>query len=411
MYMRLFVLYIILLGLFTVFSFSLTAPNLVLTTWNPYWQFQTWMWETFFNNRPLLAYTYIFLISALFCVYILLLLSLKKTTRFILPKFIWILPFIIIFFSSTALSYDIFNYIFNAKMVAIYHADPHVKVALDFASDPWVRFMHNTHTPAPYAYGWTVLSLLPFSIGLGKFLTTWIAFKLFAVLSLLLTYASLWWVTQREKPSQLSLFILFFNPLLLIEIFSSAHNDLWMLWPVILSMGLLVKKTRLGLPLGILFSLLFLALSISIKFATLVVLPIWLLLLISKTKIQLPFIKLTQRYWPLLCSIALFIPLLTARSQQFHPWYLLWSLVWVPLIIEIPSNPQAHGIERICGLLQRIWPVTLIVFSLTSLLRYVPYLLEGEYSSEILLHQKIITWSAVVISGILLVTFSKIKKI
>jgi hypothetical protein len=33
------------------FSYALTAPNLILSQWALYWQFQQYMWETYFNNR------------------------------------------------------------------------------------------------------------------------------------------------------------------------------------------------------------------------------------------------------------------------------------------------------------------------------------------------------------------------
>jgi hypothetical protein len=31
-------------------------------------------------------------------------------------------------------------------------------------------------------------------------------------------------------------------------------------------------------------------------------------------------------------SLALFLPLLTERSRYFLPWYLIWSLVFIPLL-------------------------------------------------------------------------------
>ena len=59
--------------------------------------------------------------------------------------------------SYPALSHDIFNYIFNAKMVVDYHANPHVMVAMDFPNDPWLRFMHNVHRITSYNVCYTKL--------------------------------------------------------------------------------------------------------------------------------------------------------------------------------------------------------------------------------------------------------------
>ncbi len=58
-------------------------------------------------------------------------------------------------------SYDVFNYLFNAKMVWIYQVNPHIHAAIEFSRDPMLRFMQNVHTPAPYGYGSTALSLIP----------------------------------------------------------------------------------------------------------------------------------------------------------------------------------------------------------------------------------------------------------
>ena len=52
----------------------------------------------------------------------------------------------------------------------------------------------------------------------------------------------------------------------------------------------------------------------------------------------------------------MFTPLLTTRSQQFLPWYLIWPLSFLPLL----SSPKIINI--------------LLVFSYFSLLRYVPLL-------------------------------------
>ena len=66
--------------------------------------------------------------------------------------------------------------------------------------------------------------------------------------------------------------------------------------------------------------------------------------------------------------------MLTSRSQQFHPWYLSWSLVWLPVIKN------------------KVWRNTLLLFSISSLVRYLPWMLENGYNPQILLKQKLITW-------------------
>ncbi len=385
-----------LLIVYAVFSYTLTAPNLILTSWPPYWQFQTWMWQHFFNNRQLLGYSYLGLITALVASYGLILWWLKQHQSR-LKNVKWYLPLLAalpLLLANPSLSYDLFNYLFNAKMVVVYQANPHVQTALDFAQDDWVRFMHNTHTPAPYFYGWTALSILPYLLGMGKLLTTLISFKLFSYLSLILlawVLKNRVWSQHNDNDSLFWYFGLLFNPLLLIEVLGNGHNDLWMMVPAVAALMMVVKRPSF---LKIFGSLILLLISISIKLATLVLAPIWLLLILSNSALfqnllrSLPQLLTKLESWAVknwagLSSIGLFLPLLTARSKQFLPWYLIWSLVWLPLM-----NQK-----------WRFWQVILSLFSIAALYRYLPFLLAGSYEDPVTLQQLLITWIPPVIAA------------
>ena len=106
-------------------------------------------------------------------------------------------------------------------------------------------------------------------------------------------------------------------------------------------------------------------------------------------KLKLISIHLNQL--PLLASVLMFLPLFIERSQQFHPWYLLWPLAWIPLIKN------------------NVWKLIIILFSITSLLRYIPWLYMNDYTQQVILQQKIITWSAPVIA-LILILINRIKK-
>ncbi len=269
-------------------------------------------------------------------------------------------------------------------MVVTYQADPHVQVAQNFPEDPMVRFMHNSHTPAPYGYGWTWLSLPFFILGIGKFIGQWVMMRAAAGLSLAITGWITWrWWKQRqlqEIPAAAPVSLawshplwVYLNPLLLIEIISNDHNDLWMIWPTMLSLWLLDDQTKKR-PWKILISALLLAGSTQIKFATLVLIPFWLYLAGGRELITWLKTKLTQpknhhwlfklrtwgeKYFYDLIALAMFAPLLTARSQYFHPWYLTWSLVWWPWC-------RWSGTR-----------IALLAFSFSSLFRYLPFLWAG----------------------------------
>lgn len=238
-------------AVFALFSYSLAAPNLVLTSWQPYWQLQTYLWQTLFNNRSLLSEIYALLIVILTLNYAAVVWGVRRWS-ISLTQVGWgiaicTLPLLL---SNNALSYDLFNYVFNAKMVVVYHANPHLQTALEFAQDPWVRFMHNVHTPAPYGYSWTALSLIPYSLSAllsgNRFTLILYSFRFWSWLSLGLLFMTLRWFSRRlDHPPQPWLWALvFFNPLLLIEILSSAHNDLWMMIPALWALGLLLKQAK-----------------------------------------------------------------------------------------------------------------------------------------------------------------------
>lgn len=395
------VAYILLAGLFTWWSYSLTAPNLILSSWPPYWQWQLWMWRTFFNDRPLLANSYLAIVSAWWLVFAGLLWSLAQQNwqlswrgsswgRWLLIAVIMISPLLL---ANNALSYDVFNYIFNAKMVVVFQANPHVKVALDYAYDDWVRFMHNTHTTAPYGYGWTGLSLVPFTLGMGKFLPTWVLFRLFSLLSWLLWLLAGRWVSKQVwpqyQPPVWTWAALALNPLIVIEMITNSHNDLWMMAPALAGLGgaYVLGKNRSKWPTSriigqLVWVALLLAFSISIKLATVVLLPLVLWLCWRP-----------RPWWPLLAAGLLWAPLWTSRSQQFHPWYWSWVLSWGLLLwplLQSKSTWVKAGTQLLL----------VIMFSLavSSLYRYIPYLQMGEYSDTLLLHQKLITWSGLVVA-------------
>jgi hypothetical protein len=400
--------------LYAVFSFGMADPNFLLIAWGPYVQFQQFM-QSLMNDRSLLVSGYLILIIAFFGLYFWWLriaatrdLQTIPGGKFLLsrltPSWAWFSLIVVaalpLVFAYNALSHDLFNYLFNAKMVVVYGADPHSQVALDFATDDWTRFMHNTHTPAPYGYGWTALSLLPYLLGQGLFSLTWLLFKLFSLVSLVLTFVAVsFWskAVYGKELTPVQVVLLFANPLVLIEVLANGHNDLWMLAPAIFGLALICKfvkeqgKNLVAAGGGFLL----LGFSVLVKLATAMILPLGLLLLalpiaikrfVSKRSwgklLPQPLIGMFAERWfnlalvyvPTIASLLLFLPLLTARSQQFHPWYLLWPLVWLPFIQS------------------RVWKVLLIVFSVSSMLRYLPWLQAGVFTDEVLLQQKMLTW-------------------
>lgn len=388
-------IYAVVLACYAVWSFSLTDPNLVLSSWAPYWNFQQYMWKTFFENRQLLTGGFVLLSLLSVLAWFALIRSLPRNLGFGHVAMMIVCLSLPLFFSYNALSHDVFNYLFNAKMVAVYHQDPHIHVALDFPQDTWTRFMHNTHTPAPYGYGWTALSLLPYMLGFGKFTLTWLIFRGINIIAMLLL---LWLMAQLAKYWRVSFsyvdaVVVFLHPLVLIEMISNSHNDLWMLILAVGAFVIVYKYAKFRSSAFSAAATLFI-LSVSTKMATIVLFPlglanIWGSLGDTFTKKHVPKWArvLCDQLWlmlrphlGILASMLLFVPLLTPRSQLFHPWYLVWSLMWFPMV-------------RV-----RWWRSWLLSISISSLFRYVPWLLAGGFSSEIIRQQQTVTWLGAMLS-------------
>ncbi len=430
------------LAAYSIASYGLTAPNLVLSQWEPFWHFQQYMWQTLYNDRVFLTTVFSLLFLWIVGSFITLLITLWRSSLLQRRRSLtWYLAVVLCFaapllLSMNALSYDVFNYIFNAHMVLEYRGNPHLQTAQSFSFDPWVRFMHNVHTPAPYGYGWTALSLIPAAMGRllgGSFLITWLLFRGMMLLSLLLLTAVLWWgrsiltsiwkksaasshndaaLTSWTLHSQLAILSIALHPLVLIEVISTMHNDLWMMAPAIASLLIVVQRPQHRRYLWIGLSALLLLASISIKLATVVLLPIWLLCTlwlllpslgdqIMKRVRDISDSSIT-RYSFVICmligaAIALFVPLLTARSKRFLSWYILWSLSCLPLIL-VPLR------ERWLAILRDTTVALILTLSGTALLRYTPFLKVGEYTPAVLQIQLSLTWlpAVIVTSGVLL---------
>lgn len=385
-------LYVGLLALLAVFSYGFADPNFILVAQPLYWQFQQRVWSLVVQQPVIATIGYGVWLVASWCLYLFIdrvlqhvpISRVRSTTRMLLITLT--LVTLILLVSYNYLSHDVFNYLFNAKMVVVYSADPHIRTALEFATDPWVRFMHNTHTPAPYGYGWTVLSLVPFWFGRGMFSVTWVLFRAWSIVGWLLALSGLyWWGRSREQERiWLKVLVLTLSPLILTEVFLNAHNDGWMMAGAVWGLWLVGYSTRRRF-LSVCLGLVLIGLSASIKLATGLLLPWVMILLLLSLLTQ--YQKLAQRYpmlmdwqrWllnytPLIASILLFMPLLTARSQWFNPWYLIWSLVWLPLVSA------------------RWWRSILLGFSVAATFRYLPWIWASGYTPAVLSQQLAITW-------------------
>ncbi len=339
-----------------IYSYTQIDLNLTISSNSIYQLFQKKMIYIGYFDRQLSGSIFLILLCSLFSYYFFMIfLSIR---HFISFKQLILLVFLItciLFFAYPAFSHDIYNYMFDARIVTLYHANPYIHTALDFPSDLWTRFMHWTHRTYPYGPVWIFITL-PFSfLGFGKFVLTLINFKLMFTFFHLGNIYLIWKILEKIQPKNkiygVTLFA--FNPLVIIESLISPHNEAIMLFFLLLTIYQLISNISWW---WILLSGL---LSAGIKFITIIIFPI------------LPFYKrLTKKNNMDLFLQIIYVLYITSLIYLFilrepYPWY------FIPIVGLSALLPQKRKILYIT-----------IALSIGSLLRYVPFLLYGIYTAN-----------------------------
>lgn len=347
-----------IVGLF-FYSFTQVDLSLTLSQWSIWQVIEKFFQHIGYFQRPLSSLLFVSIVGLLFIFYLLILNAVHK--KKISRKKIWFLIIsttIILNFSYNAFSYDLFNYIFDAKIFTFYHQNPYLHKALDFPGDPMLSFMHWTHRLFPYGPTWLVLTVPLSFLGLQFFLPTFFLFKILMSISFLGTVFFIGKILRRVLSGNEVFGIAFFalNPLVVIESLVSSHNDIVMMFLTILCLYLLVSKKYI-------WSIILLGLSVGIKFATLILIPIFLLIYYFEKQNK----KLN---WEILFSaatVAMIIPIILASYRtNFQPWYLLNILPLAALVAKkyyflIPS----------------------IIISLASIFHYLPFLYLGNWDNPV----------------------------
>jgi hypothetical protein len=347
------------LGLF-LYSFTEIDLGLVISHFKFFYSIEKAFQYIGYFTRPLSTSLYLLIVLLLGFLYIFLL-SLASKNK-VEKKFVWKIIFagvILLTFSYNAFSYDLFNYIFDAKIITHYHANPYMHKALDYPGDPMLAFMHWTQRVYPYGPIWLVLTVPLSFIGLQFFLPTFFLFKILASASFVGSLYYIGKIFQKIKPEREVFGLVFFglSPLVLIESLVSAHIDITMMFFSLMAFYFLLQKKYVT-------SYVSLALSIGIKFLTGVMLPIfiWIHVLQQKKK-KINFDKIIGLSLVLLL-IGVYVE--TQQGGNFQGWYLIGPLSFAVFLshkyyVLIPS----------------------VVVSLFSLLLYVPFLYTGNWNPPI----------------------------
>lgn len=265
---------------------------------------------------------------------------------------------VILLFSYNAFSYDLFNYIFDAKIFTFYHQNPYLHKALDFHGDPMLTFMRWTHRTYPYGPVWLFITVPLSYLGFQFFIPTFLFFKLLALGGYYGTAYYLEKITKKYTKVDSLVAVVFFalNPLVLIESVVSAHIDISMVFLLVLSVYYLLDTKSYR-------SILLLVLSIGVKYASVFIIPAYIYLYFLRSR------KILSK--SIFLHLCLFLMAAgavaqTASQGNFQPWYLLIALPFAAILAE--------NIFII---------IATFIISFIALMGYVPYLFLGNWNPPV----------------------------
>lgn len=373
-----------------IFSYAYVDLNLTISQNPQVLRFITLMQQLGYYNRPIatIIYSLFLIVAFLFFVLNLWLFYKSKIGKSYL-KFATLANTAVLIFAYPYLSADLFNYLFDAKIILKYHSLPYTHRPLDFPNDEWLRFMRWVHRFSPYGPLWLGVSLIPAILGLGKFILNFLAFKIFIGAFHLLNSYLIFNILKKIDAKKALLGTAFYalNPLLLIEGIANAHNDIVLASSLILTIYFFVKRETVKSYLAIFAGVL-------VKYIPLLVLPWFIIGGVNYKKVILLSLASMTIFTFIFSTFPIKVPFVPGGSTQvqFQPWYLFWTLPYIALL--------------------PVWPLIILGLSISlgASIRYLPFLFYGDWSH----HNTILFMQTVtilpLILGLFAVIFKKLQK-
>ena len=166
------------------------------------------------------------------------------------------------------LSSDIYYYIGDSWLAAKYKANPYYTSVTDLQNAGINdEILNNTgywkDTTSVYGPLWNSIAKLLVSFSFGNVTIALFVFKIASYLIHILNTYLIYKISKSKK----YMLIYGLNPLILLEFLSNVHNDIYLVLFILLTLYFLVKGKN------IYFTIIFLALSVSIKYSTLLLVP------------------------------------------------------------------------------------------------------------------------------------------
>lgn len=293
--------------------------------------FRDWAVYLGYYRRDISWVVYFTLLILLFVFHFILLKKFKKYSAVRIAGFITLLGCV----SYPFVSHDIFNYLFDARILTHYGLNPYTHTALDFQKDLWTRFMHWTHRTYPYGPTFLPLTLIPSFLGWGKFSLTFFLYKLMNGILYFLA------VSLLNKKNKRTALLFATHPLIIVEGVVNGHNDMIAVSLGLIGIYLLEKKYNIWSRVLFLF-------SAGIKYITV---PLLIFLLSKRHSredgnpvYKFSFLKGNSRLDtrlrgydnPILISFIfqILLVLYLCYKMEIQPWYFLSLFVFLPFFSE-----------------------------------------------------------------------------
>ncbi|HOJ40607.1 MAG TPA: hypothetical protein PK644_09130, partial [bacterium] len=232
-----------------------------------------------------------------------------------------------LFFFPPGKHHDVFLYIFQGKMVALYRANPYFTPPSAFAHDCFYRYVGWQNFTSAYGPLWHWIEAGLYLLGGANILGQIAVFRFFTLILHLLNTWLIYSIEEHIRPHQAQRAMLLYgwNPLLLVYAVAGCSNDTAMIFLLLVGIWLSLKNWRF-------LSSLALAGSVLVKMFSVLFLPFYLKTV--KNKKEVPFSLLlmalaTFLVWlPFYRGPATFARPFWTAGNYHHSFVFLWNYCW-----------------------------------------------------------------------------------
>jgi hypothetical protein len=167
-------------------------------------------------------------------------------------------------------SIDVNNYAFAARLFNFYHTNPYLEPIVDIASDPYFEYTFDNINP--YGPIFTIFIIFIDLVACQNFILTTVLLKLGMVCFFLGSTFILYKILRVIKPEKAKIYSIVFawNPMVLFEVANNGHNDIMVLFFILLAVYFLINRSYFWIvPL--------LTVSVLIKYVTILIIPFFII--------------------------------------------------------------------------------------------------------------------------------------